>query len=189
MPTAWTLYFASDDAAATCAALAAAGGTVIAPPMQVGDFGTMAIATDPTGAVFGVWQADTMTGFDLVGEPGGFAWCDLRSTDPAAAQDFYGTLFGYSLAPVEMAPPDYATFALPGGAPLGGIGPMMGLPDGVPPHWVVYFAVAEADAAAAATAAHGGIVHAGPFDSPFGRMVAVSDPFGASLWLVELPAA
>ena len=93
----------------------------------------MAIAADPSGAVFGIWQAGQMIGSSLVNEPGGLTWEDLRSTDPAAAQDFYRALFGYRLDPVEMAGPDYGTFALPGEqAPLGGMGPMMGSPEGTP---------------------------------------------------------
>ena len=188
-PSMWTLYFASADADATTAAITASGGTVIVPPMPVGDFGRMVIAADPSGAVFGVWEADTMIGFDIVGAPGGFAWCDLRSTDPAAAQDFYAAVFGYAYEPMEMAGTDYRTFALDDGQPpLGGMGSMMGAPDGTPSHWLLYFAVADVDAAVRAVTEHGGQSLAEPFDTPFGRMGPIMDPFGAPLWLVQLPA-
>jgi hypothetical protein len=185
---AWTLYFASDDADATARAVTAAGGSILVPAGDVGDFGRMLIAADPTGAVFGVWQAKQMAGFDAPGTTGSFAWCDLRSSDPAAAHAFYGNVFGYHYAPVPMAGPDYATFALGDGAtPLGGIGPMMGAPDGVPSHWLVYFAVADADFATARIVELGGAVHAQAFDTPFGRMVPSQDPFGAPFWCVQLP--
>lgn len=188
MPTAWTLYFASDDADATVQAISDAGGIVLAPPMDVGDFGRMAIAADPSGAVFGVWQADTMLGFDLTAAPGGWTWCDLRSTDAAAAQAFYAAVFDYRLEPMEMAGPDYRTFGT-GGAPLGGMGGMMGAPDGTPSHWLLYFAVADVDDAVMQVIAHGGQSLADPFDTPFGRMGPILDPFGAPLWLVQLPGA
>ena len=188
-PTAWTLYFASADADETSAAIVDNGGTVLVPTMQVGDFGSMVIAADPCGAVFGVWQADTMIGFEVVGAPGGFAWCDLRSSDPDAARDFYAAVFGYSYTPMEMAGPAYATFALGAdGAPAGGIGDMMGAPDGVPSHWLVYFAVDDAGEAAAQAGELGGAVLTEPFDSPFGRMAPMTDPFGATFWTVQLPA-
>ena len=149
----------------------------------------MVIAADPSGAVFGVWQADTMVGFEVVGAPGGWAWCDLRSSDPDAARAFYATVFGFTYTPMEMAGPAYATFSLGDDAPpLGGIGDMMGAPDGVPSHWLVYFAVADADAAAAAATRLGGTSLAPPFDTPFGRMAPLQDPFGAPLWAVQLPA-
>jgi predicted enzyme related to lactoylglutathione lyase len=65
---------------------------------------------------------------------------------------------------------------------------MMGAPDEVPSHWLAYFAVADADAAVAAATKLGGKSLAEPFDSPFGRMGPLQDPFGAPFWVVQLPA-
>lgn len=181
---AWTLYVATDDADATAAAVEQHGGSLLRPPTDVTDLGRMVVATDPTGATFGLWQAGTFVGGQVVGEPGGLAWEDLRSTDPAAAQAFYGAVFGYAFQPVEMAGPDYATFGPAGDpAPYGGIGGLMG-GDG-PSHWLVYFAVEDADAACAAVTAGGGTVQAPAFDTPFGRMAAVTDPDGAPFWVYE----
>jgi predicted enzyme related to lactoylglutathione lyase len=187
-PTAWTLYFASSDADATQEAIVAAGGTVILPAGDVGEFGRMLIAADPSGAVFGVWQAGQMDGFGAPGTTGSFAWCDLRSTDPDAARTFYSAVFGFTYTPLEMAGPAYATFSLGSdGPPMGGTGDMMGN-EGLPSHWLVYFAVADSDASAAAARANGGTVMADPFDTPFGRMAPMADPFGAAFWTVQLPA-
>lgn len=187
-PTFWTLYFASADADATSARILDAGGSILVPAMDVGDFGRMVIAADPTGAVFGVWQADTMIGFEIVGEPGGWAWCDLRSSDPDSARAFYAEVFDFTYQPMDMAGPDYTTFWL-GDETIGGIGGMMGAPDGTPSHWLLYFAVSDADAAVAAATANGGQSLAPAFDTPFGRMGPILDPFGAPLWLVQLPGA
>ena len=52
-PSAWTIYFASDDAAADSERVKALGGQVMVEPMTIGDSGAMAICVDPTGAVFG----------------------------------------------------------------------------------------------------------------------------------------
>jgi predicted enzyme related to lactoylglutathione lyase len=62
---------------------------------------------------------------------------------------------------------------------------MMGAPDGTPSHWLVYFAVADADAAVAAAGANGGSVLAPPFDTPFGRMAGLTDPAGAMFWIAR----
>lgn len=188
MPNAWTLYFASDDAEGTAQAITDAGGTVLMPVTDVGPMGRMLIASDPSGAAFGIWQAGQMIGASVVNEPGGMVWEDLRSTDPAAAQAFYRSVFGYRVEPVEMAPPDYGTFALPGEqAPLGGMGPMMGAPDGAPSHWLVYFAVADTDAAVTSAQATGGTVLAPAFDSPYGRMAVLQDPTGAAFCVMAIP--
>jgi predicted enzyme related to lactoylglutathione lyase len=182
---AWTLYLASDEVDATAAAIGEHGGTVVLEPGDVGPLGRMLIALDPTGAVFGVWQAGDHIGAGVVNEPGGLTWEDLRSPDPATATAFYTAVFGYHVEPLAEAGPDYGLFHLPGDeAPLGGMGGMMGAPDGTPPHWAVYFGVADADAAVAA-AADTGTVMAPPFDTPYGRMAGVSDPFGAVFWVAQ----
>ena len=190
MPSAWTLYLASDDVEKTAAAVTENGGTLLLPPGNVGPLGRMCIAADPTGAVFGVWEAGTHIGASVVNQPGGLTWEDLRSTDPAGAQSFYRSLFGYRIDPLEMAGPDYGLFALPGEeAPLGGMGGMMGAPEGTPSHWLVYFGVVDVDTAGAAAQAHGGSVLAPGFDTPFGRMSALTDPAGAVFWIAQTDVA
>ena len=178
--TAWTLYLATDDADATTAAVTEHGGSVLAAPMDVGPLGRLAIVADPTGAIFGLWQAGTMIGASLVNEPGGLYWEDLRSTDPKAAQAFYGAVFGYRFDPVDMAPDDYATFSLKGEQmPLGGAGGLMGSPADTPSHWLVYFAVADTDEAVATAEGGGGKVLQAASDTPWGRMACLADPAGA----------
>lgn len=183
---AWTLYLASDDADQTAAAVTEHGGTVLLPTSDVGSLGRMCVASDPAGGVFGVWQAGSHIGAALVNEPGGMVWEDLRSTSPVAARTFYGQVFGFDFRALEEAGPDYTTFHLSGEeAPLGGVGGMFGAPDGTPSHWLVYFSVADADAAASAAESHGGQVQVAPFDTEFGRMAAVVDPAGAGFWVMQ----
>lgn len=106
--------------------------------------------------MFGVWQAGIVIGAELVNEPGGIAWEDLRSTDHEAAHTFYSQVFGYDLRPLPEAGPDYLTFHLSQDpAPLGGMGGMFGAPEGTPSHWLVYFSVSDADAAVSAAQSNG----------------------------------
>jgi predicted enzyme related to lactoylglutathione lyase len=147
-PPAWTLYLATDDVDGVAGRIGELGGSVLAEPFDVGDLGRMAIAADPSGAVFGLWQAGSHIGAGWVNDPGGLTWDDLRSTDPDAARSFYSELFGYRTDELPDAGPDYATFALSDEqAPLGGMGGMMGAPEGTPSHWLVYFGVEDASAA------------------------------------------
>lgn len=62
---------------------------------------------------------------------------------------------------------------------------MFGGPEGTPSHWLVYFGVADADAAVGAAEARGGQVLAPPFDTPYGRMGALGDPAGAVFWIAQ----
>lgn len=184
-PAAWTLYFASDDADATAAAVEEHGGTLLYPPDDVGPLGRMFIGVDPTGAPFGVWQAGEYIGAGVVNEPGALIWEDLRSPDPDGARAFYTGVFGFHTAPVEMAGPDYTTFALPGEtAPSGGMGGMMGA-DNVPAHWLVYFGVADTPAAVAAAVRAGGSALVPEMDTPFGRLAVLADPTGATFCVIQ----
>ena len=184
MAAAWTLYVASDDVEATAAAITEHGGTIVLAPGQVGRMGSLLVGLDPTGAPFGVWQAGEHIGAGLVNEPGGLVWEDLRSPDPDRAASFYSGVFGWDTTPMPGGG-DYRTFALRGtGVPIGGMGGMAGHDD-APPHWLVYFAVADFDAATSAAEARGGTVRAAAFESASGRMAALTDPAGAVFWVVE----
>jgi predicted enzyme related to lactoylglutathione lyase len=184
--TGWTLYFASDDADATAARVNELGGTVLLPPGDVGPLGRMFVATDPSGAPFGVWQAGEHIGAGVANEPGALTWEDLRTTDPGAARSFFTELFGHRFEEIPEAGDgmDYRLMFRPGEeAPLGGIGGMLGAPG--PPHWLVYFGVADTPAAAAAAERTGGSVVLPPFDTPFGRQAGLADPGGATFCVIE----
>jgi predicted enzyme related to lactoylglutathione lyase len=56
IPPNWTTYIGTQDVDATVARAKELGATVINGPMDVPNAGRFAIITDPTGAVFGVWQ-------------------------------------------------------------------------------------------------------------------------------------
>jgi uncharacterized protein len=179
----WTLYFAAADADATAAKVADLGGTVLLEPGDVGPIGRMCIATDPTGAPFGVWQAGEHIGAGLVNEPGGLTWEDLHTTDPDSARTFFAGLFGFRYEEIPGAEGYRIMFRQGEDFPLGGIGGLVG--DEGPPHWIVYFGVADSDAAAAAADGAGGSVLMPPYDTPYGRMAALADPAGATFMVVQ----
>lgn len=184
-PAAWTTYIAVDDVDATVDKVKNAGGTVLMDPMDVFTEGRMAIAADPTGAVFGMWQAGDTYGARLVNEPGAQCWNEAVTRDPATAAEFYRAVFGYE---VDRMPGDfeYLTLRLGDDVVAGVMGVGDRFPAETPAHWVGYFAVADADATAQALTRAGGRVLDGPSDSEFGRMATVSDPQGAVFSIIAL---
>ncbi len=52
-------------------------------------------------------------------------------------------------------------------------------------HWLVYFAVADAEAAVLAAERAGGRVLSKDFDSLYGRMAELADPDGAVFYVLE----
>ncbi|MGY1707112.1 VOC family protein [Geodermatophilus sp. SYSU D00697] len=182
---AWTTYFATDDSQATAARIREAGGTVVVEPMEVGPMGTMAIAVDPQGNAFGLWQSGTHTGCRIYNEPGSLVWNEAAVDDPAAAREFYGAVFGFTFDQVPMDDEmDYTTFAT-GENPLGGLG---GHQPGSPKGWAVCFSVASTDEAVATVEAAGGKVTMAPTDTEFGRFAVVEDPWGAPFSVMQAPA-
>jgi uncharacterized protein len=182
-PVAWTTYLATDNADATAEKITAAGGRLISEPFDVMDAGRMAVAADPGGAVFGIWQSGRHTGFQRANEPGSLIWSENLSPDYDGNKAFYQAVFGFTYGDI---PGDfrYATLDLPGGM-VGGIGEGQA---GQPAHWGAYFAVADTDAAASRTASMGGRVISPPTDTPYGRMATLSDDQGAVFSVMSSPA-
>lgn len=188
MPIVWTTYIAVDDVQASAAKAKDAGGQLFMEPMDVMGFGQMAIVADPTGAVFGMWQAGSHTGANLVNEPGGITWNELLTRDFSAAKDFYATVFGYSYGDMSGEGFTYATLDL-GGNSVGGIGNLdPSLPAEVPAHWLTYFCVEDTDAAVEKLQELGGTVQSEATDTPYGRMAVVQGLNGESFALMDLSA-
>lgn len=177
-PPAWLTYLATTDADATAAAALEAGGTVLAEPFDVADLGRMAVLADPEGAVLGLWQAGSHIGCSVVNEPGALTWNEAAHRDPDTAQAFYARVFGHRFDHLPGGGETYRTFSLATGDPVGGMGRVP--VDTVAPHWLTYFAVADSDATVATARRLGASVEAGPFDTEYGRMATLTDPWGAT---------
>ena len=188
MPTAWSVYLATGDAAKTAAKIREAGGQVVFGPDVVGDVGTMAGAVDPGGSFFGIWQPQTHPGFAVVNEPGGFCWAENHTRDAAAADPFYESVFGYRGQQIgDGAAFDYKVLTVPGQSdPVAGRMQRDDLPADAPSAYRVYFVVSDCDEAADTVRRLGGQVHQEPTDSPFGRMAAVTDDQGADFAIIDV---
>lgn len=187
-PPAWSTYIAVEDVDATVAKAREAGGSVIAEPMDVLDYGRMAFLADPSGAVFGLWKAGKNTGSGLVNEPGALSWNELNTRDVDAAKSFYGAIFGWTFEGVEFPGAGSYTTINVNGSAVGGILNMTerGVPEGIPAHWQVYFAVEDTDATIEKAKEGGGNVMVEPVDIPAGRFSILTDPWGASFAVIAL---
>ncbi len=181
-PPAWLTYVNVASADEAASRVTANGGQVFMPPMDVMTAGRMGIFADPQGAVIGVWQPGDHTGAGLVNEPGTWCWSELVTTDVAAAAAFYGAVFGWT----TEAQGDYHEWKV-GGRSVGGMMPKPEqMPAEVPPHWGVYFAVADCDLAVQQITELGGSVMMGPTDIEPGRFAVALDPVGAPFNVLAL---
>jgi predicted enzyme related to lactoylglutathione lyase len=261
LPTAWTVYFATPDAAATARRIRAAGGQLVTEPVAVGGAGVagvagiagiagiMATAVDPGGAAFGLWQPGTLTGFGTVRGPGSYVWTEVCTREREAVDAFYAEVFGYGMHPAraragesagaadaEEAAEETAEAAeaerleevgrvhrtasgdtadaadtgdaadtadtadimvwTPPGEPADDEHAVGGrtmiddtYPVEMPAHFLVYFAVADCDAAVRTAARLGGRAVEAPRDTPFGRYAVLVDNQGARFGVLDTSTA
>ena len=184
-PPVWTTYLASGDCEATADAVVRAGGNLVAPTMDVMEFGRMAVAQDPTGGTFGVWQAKQHIGVGLANEPSTLSWNELLTRDYDAAKEFYTAVFSCTYTEIGDENFRYSTIEVEGNT-VGGLGGMpAGVPEQVPAHWRVYFAVGDADAAVETVTRLGGSVLRPAADMPYGRWADLADPQGAAFSIIK----
>jgi hypothetical protein len=110
---------------------------------------------------------------------GAFSWCELMTSDPQAATEFYGKLLGWSFDTMDMGMGPYRVVKA-GDAAIGGV---MGLPPGagpMPPMWGCYVTVDDVDETVANCTALGGKVIMPQTEvAGVGRMAVLQDPQGA----------
>jgi uncharacterized protein len=187
-PPAWSTYVSTDDADSTAQKVRDAGGQVIVEPFDVMDQGRMAVFQDPTGAYISIWQGKAHQGSQLVNEPGSFGWNELATRDIAAAKDFYGKVFGWGYKDSAMPQGgSYTEWQLNGKSIGGGMEMGENYPPQVPPHWLVYFVVEDADLSTAKAEELGAKVLMPPMDIQPGRFSVLQDPQGAAFALFAAP--
>lgn len=170
----WIIYFATSNVDSTAAEVERLGGEILVEPFDVVSQGRTSLVTDPTGARFGLWQAFEHHGFGASGQPGFYSWAEVNTSDAKVARDFYAELFGASHTETPGAGTTYYSLTKDG-KELGGILQMDEEWEGVRPHWMAYFEVANIARAVAQAKERGGVVAVEPFDSPFGRVAVLSD--------------
>jgi predicted enzyme related to lactoylglutathione lyase len=185
-PAMWTTYVSTDDAEAVAAKVRDAGGQVVMEPFDVLGVGRMAVFVDPGGAYFSVWQPQTHRGADIVNEPGALCWNELATRDIDGAKAFYAAVFGWDADTNAYGETSYSEWKLAGRSIGGMIAMNEQWPADVPPHWMVYFAVEDADAAVARAQELGGKVAVPPTDTPAGRFAVLNDPQGAVFSVIAL---
>ena len=114
--------------------------------------------------------------------PGSFCWIELATTDQDAAKRFYASIFGWDVNDTQMGPGEaYSLFQIDGrdAAAAQTMRPEQ-RNQGMPPNWLLYVSVADADEAVRRAQRLGGTALMPAFDvMDYGRMAVLQDPAGA----------
>ena len=188
VPSHWAVYFSTPDVDASAQQVSALGGKIIAGPFDVMAAGRMAIAQDPQGVFFRLWQAGQDIGATYGGPLNQIVWPELWTSDAAASAAFYGALFGWGAkSAVSLETAEYVEWQQ-NGQSIGGLLPMRGDHwKGTPPCWVLYVTVADCDERTAKAQSLGAKVYVEPKDIPnTGRFSCFADPQGAVINIIQM---
>lgn len=180
----WVGYIGVPDIHLFSKRVELAGGVVHRAAEEIPGVGTFAVAADPQGAIFTLFQPPAgMTPPERPGPstPGMPVWHELAAADWQASFAFYSGLFGWTKAQtVDMGTSGVYQFFATGAEPVGG---MMSVPQ--PEGWLYYIQVAEIQAAIERVKQNGGALVSGPHEVPGGQRTAVCvDPQGAAFGMV-----
>jgi len=185
----WLVYISADDVGKRLERVRPAGGSILAPAFDVPGAGRMAMVADASGAEFGLWEDWGHAGAAVTGRPGSLTWTELYTRSRAAAASFYTAVLDWEVESVQAGDETFISCSL-GGTPVAGMMEMGAAWGDTPSHWMPYFAVTDADAAAALADGLGGEVVSPPGDTGAGRLAVLRDPLGALFFVVaEAPQA
>ncbi len=182
-PSVWNTYVTVDDIDSLVDKVTAAGGTVIAPPFDVFDSGRMMTVQDPTGAFINFWLPKTHIGAYIVNTHGAMVWNEMATRDAGAAKAFFGAVLGWTF---EQGEDSFYTYIHNKGRLNGGMVEMNELWGDIPPHWQVYFSVADIDDVIQRAKELGGTILSGPDATSVGRFAVIADPAGAMFAAIQL---
>jgi uncharacterized protein len=184
VPPHWNNYVTVDDIDAIAPRIGELNGNLIMPSFDVLEAGRMALGSDPTGGVFAMWEPRDHIGAGLVNAPGAFTWNELATGDMAAAEQFYGALFGWTFDEIPGSPLPYAVIKN-GDRSNGGVRAQADTEKGEMAYWAPYFAVASCDESSARASDLGGQVVVPTTRVAAGAFAGIVDPQGAFFAIFE----
>ena len=193
VPPFWMVYVATPDVDAAAERVKTLGGQVMAPPFDVMTNGRMAVVTDPAGAHFSLWQPNEHAGTGVTDEPGTVTWVEISVPDRSKIMKFYERMFGWKMVTGKEMKPAGPTDEYPhimlGDAMLGGLPPPEQRDPNAPPHFLIYFSVADVAASTEKAKSLGANAFVENMDIGENGIISVlADPQGAMFALHQAPA-
>jgi len=182
----WVSYLSVEDVDAATEKAKTLGATVSYGPDDIPGVGRFTMLGDPQGASFNFFKLidDESRPAPMPTPIGGVSWNELLCADPEAAKAFYSQFVDWTYEKTASGGGGDYWMAKQGDDYRGG---MMEKPAMMPGSaWVIYFAVADIDAAIAKAKELGGQVYMDPINvERVGKIVYASDPTGAPFAMIQ----
>ena len=162
----WTTYISTDNIARDVRRAEIAGGKVLMET-TVNEDVKMVILQDAVGATFGIFQLGTYSGAQMFNQPVSLTFNQLTTRSRVEGKRFYSQVFGWEPHDRDMGGGFAFTYFLNGVRAIAGLMTMdEQKPKDLSSHWLVYFAVDDADTIVARATELGGSVAQPPADTP-----------------------
>ena len=181
----WIGLISVPDVRVAADAVTRAGGKVMVAPVMLGERGETAVFQDPEGTPFGVVRSRNGDPADYVGDVNEWVWLDLWTGDVGRAADFYRTVVGYEVLPLQQEGLRKGVHLISGGFVRAGIMQKKDVRDSSV--WLPYLRVADAAATARKARAAGGKVIREPVSLGRAIVAIIADPTGAPVGIAQLP--
>ena len=181
----WIGLISVPDVRVAADAVTRAGGKVMVAPVMLGERGETAVFQDPEGTPFGVVRSRNGDPADYAGDVNEWVWLDLWTGDVGRAADFYRTVVGYEVLPLQQEGLRKGVHLISGGFVRAGIMQKKDVRDSSV--WLPYLRVADAAATARKARAAGGKVIREPVSLGRAIVAIIADPTGAPVGIAQLP--
>jgi hypothetical protein len=181
----WIGLISVPNVRAAADAVTKAGGKVMVAPVMLGERGETAVFQDREGTPFGVVRSRNGDPADYAGDVNEWVWLDLWTGDVGRAADFYRTVVGYEVLPLQQEGLRKGVHLVSGGFVRAGIMQKKDVRDSSV--WLPYLRVADAAATASKARAAGGKVIREPVSLGRAIVAIIADPTGAPVGIAQLP--
>jgi uncharacterized protein len=181
----WIGLISVPDVRAAADAVTRAGGKVMVAPVMLGERGETAVFQDPEGTPFGIVRSRNGDPADYAGDINEWVWLDLWTADVGRAADFYRTVVGYDVLPLQQEGLRDGVHLVSGGFVRAGIMQKKDVRDSSV--WLPYLRVADAAATVSKARAAGGKVIREPVSLGRAIVAIIADPTGAPVGIAQLP--
>ena len=183
IPPHWGSYLSVPDVDAAIAKVVAGGGKELNPAFDIPGVGRIGVVADAQGASLNLFKGESGDPENLDGV-GGWMWNELWSSNAEEAVKFYTDTFGFGTSSMDMGP--MGTYHILNTGDEGVAGVMNSPSAEVPPMWLPYVHVENADASAEKATSLGAEIISPPQDIPgVGRFYIFKDPTGAVLAAIQ----